>query len=259
MSERPLAGKRVLVTRSRQQAGLLSVELARLGAEVIEIPAIAIVPPASYDALDEALRGLRRFAWLVVTSVNAVRVIQERMVVLGLAASDFSRVQVAAVGSSTARAVEAAGFAVVVTPVEYVAESLAETLRDRVAGADVLIVRAAVARDVIPDALAAHGARVTVVEAYRTVVPEESVAAVAALFADAPPDAATFTSSSTVVNFFSLLRAVGCERPVGLKAVSIGPITSRTLRACGWEPAAEADPHDVGGLAAAVVQAFEKR
>lgn len=238
---------------------MLSAKLTELGADVIEIPAIAIVPPASFGPLDSALRDLRRFRWLVVTSANAVRAITERLAALGVSPSEFSHLQIAAVGSSTARALEETGFSVALTPAEYVAESLVEALGDRADGCDVLIARAAVARDVIPEALAVRGARVTVVEAYRTVIPAESVAKMGAVFAESSPDVATFTSSSTVVNFFALLRAAGCERPAGLKAISIGPITSRTLRECGWEPLAEADPHDVDGLVAAVVRGLRPK
>lgn len=257
MDTLPLAGKRILVTRARSQAGRLSEELRKLGAEPMEIPAIEIVPPESFEALDAVLGNLARFDWLIVTSTNAVRAIQERCEKLGVAAEKFSHLKVAAIGATTARALEEAGLSVAVTPKEYVGESLVEALANRADGARVLIVRAAVARDVIPDALAGRGARVEVVEAYRTVVPAESVARLAKVFAGEPPVAATFTSSSTVTNFFHLLRAAGfAKQPDGMLAVSIGPITSGTLREHGWEPVAEADPHDVAGLVAATVKAL---
>lgn len=250
----PLAGRRVLITRARQQAGQLSAELAKLGAETIEIPAIEIVPPASYKTLDAALQNLHGYQWLIVTSANAVRAIQERCAALNLSPADFSRLKIAAVGASTARALEEAGYPVAVTPKEYVAESLLVALDDQTDGANVLIALAAGARDVIPETLKRRGARVDVVEAYRTVVPEESAARIAGLFAGGAPDAATFTSSSTVTNFFHLLREAGVDRPAPMRAISIGPITSQTLREHGWEPAAEADPHDVTGLVAATVK-----
>lgn len=254
-----LAGKRIVVTRARQQAGQLSEELRKLGAETIEIPAIEIVPPESFEALDAALRNLRTFDWLIVTSANAVRSIRERCAALEIPDTNFSTLRIAAIGSTTARALEEAGLSISVTPKEYVAESLAEALGDKADGARVLIARAAVARDVIPEALARRGARVEVVEAYRTIVPQESVAKMAEVFAEKRPEAATFTSSSTVTNFFLLLRAAGLDRrPDGMMAVSIGPITSGTLREHGWEPAAEADPHDVSGLVAATVRALRR-
>ena len=145
-----------------------------------------------------------------------------------------------------------------ITPKQYVAESLLEALDQKAANARVLIVRAAVARDIIPETLTRQGARVTIAEAYRTIIPENSIAKIAELFSGPPPDAATFTSSSTVTNFFALLRAAGFDNPPdGALAISIGPITSQTLRDHGWPPAAEADPHDVAGLLAATVRALQ--
>ena len=253
----PLSGRRILVTRARHQAGQLSEKLRELGAEVVEIPAIEIVPPLSYADLDAALGSLSRYAWVIVTSANGVEALAGRMRVLGVAADAFAGLRIAAVGSGTARALEGLGLKVAVTPSEYVAESLVEALGDRLRGQRVLLVRAMVARDVIPDALRAGGAAVDVVDAYRTVIPEQSVPAIGTLFGPGGlgVDAATFTSSSTVTNFLNLLRAAGVGVPRDLRAVSIGPVTSRTLRENGWEPAAEADPHDLGGLVAAVVRA----
>ena len=259
MSELPLAGKTIVVTRARQQASRLSRELEALGARVIEIPAIEIIPPDSYEPLDAALGNLSQYQWLIVTSANTVRVLAERVKLLHVDASAYAGVHVVAVGSATAEALRAAGFRVDQVPQKYVAESLVEALRDRVAGSRVLLARAAIARDVIPDELRRFGAMVDVVDAYRTVVPASSAEHIAKLFSPSqqPPDAATFTSSSTVTNFFHLLASAGIEHaPDAMKAVSIGPITSQTLRDYGWEPASEADPHDLSGLVAAVVQAI---
>ena len=254
----PLAGRTILVTRARHQAGQLSEKLRALGAEVVEIPAIEIVPPASYAELDEALMNLSQYQWLIVTSANGVEALRGRMVELEVGVGDLSHVQIAAVGSATEWALVELGMTVAVTPQEYVAESLVEGLGDHVDGKHVLLARAAVARDVIPDSLRARGATVDVVEAYRTVIPAESVTAIRTLFGPSgrAPDAATFTSSSTVTNFLNLVREAGVARPESMRAVSIGPITSRTLGECGWEPAAEADPHDLAGLVEAVVRAL---
>ncbi len=254
----PLAGRRILVTRARHQAGKLSAELAALGAEVIEIPSIEIVPPVSWEPLDVALQSLSAYQWLIVTSANAVRSIRERISVLHLETAGFSHLRIAAVGPSAAEALIDAGLFVTLTPQEYVAESLIAAIGDQVRNSRVLIVRAAVARDVIPNALAQMGAQVDVIDAYRTVIPEASIRNIAEIFASGhpEPDAATFTSSSTVTNFFHLLRAAGFDRPHKMLAISIGPITSQTLRDHGWEPAAEADPHDVPGLIAATIRAL---
>jgi uroporphyrinogen-III synthase len=256
--QRPLSGRRILVTRARYQAGRLADELRARGAEVVEIPAIEIVPPASYEPLDRALGNLSQYRWLIVTSANGVAALRGRMEKLGLTANGFAHLRIAAIGSATARALRELGLEPAITPPEYMAESLVEALGEQTRGQRVLLARAAVARDTIPDALRARGAQVDVVDAYQTVIPADSVTALGT-FVDADgraPDAATFASSSAVTNFLGLLREAGLAVPAGMKAVSIGPITSRTLRDRGWEPAAEADPHDLPGLVEAVVRVF---
>ncbi len=236
----------------------MSEKLRALGAEIIEIPAIEIVPPESFADLDLALGNLSQYQWLIVTSGNGAHALGERMRVLGIEPVAFAGLKIAAVGSATKRALEELGLQVAVTPKEYVAESLVEALGYEVRGQRVLLARAAVARDVIPHVLQARGATVDVADAYRTVIPEESVTAVRTIFAAAGPipDAATFTSSSTVTNLLNLFREAGVGVPREMKAVSIGPVTSGTLRENGWEPAAEADPHDLGGLVEAAVRAL---
>lgn len=253
----PLSGKRILVTRARHQASQLSAELARLGAIPIEIPAIEILPPESFHALDAALTNLARYQWLIISSVNAVRSFRDRAAALGITPADFSHLKIAAIGSTTARALAEAGLAPSITPREYVAESLLESLPEDMAGSRVLIARAAIARDVVPEVLAGRGAHVDIAEVYRTVLPPDSITRLSEAFADQPPHAATFASSSAVTNFFALLRAAAYDQPPnGTLAVSIGPITSQTLRDHGWPPAAEAAPHDILGLAAATVRAL---
>lgn len=260
MIELPLAGRTILVTRARHQAGKLAQALREQGANVVEIPAIEIVPPQSYEPLDRALGNLSQYQWLILTSANAIDALRGRMQALRIGAGSFTTLNIAAVGSATARALRELGLEPAVTPPEYVAESLVEALGDRVRRQRILLARAAVARDVIPDALRAKNAQVDVVDAYRTVVPADSVTAIRTIFGKdgRAPDAATFTSSSTVTNFLALLREAGMAAPGSMRAVSIGPITSRALRENGWEPAAEADPHDLGGLVAAVVAAIRE-
>lgn len=253
----PLSGKRILVTRARHQAGQLSEELRKLGATPIEIPAIEILPPESFQALDAALANLGLYQWLIVSSANAVRALRDRAAALGVTAPDFSHLKVAAVGSTTARTLGEAGLTPSITPREYVAESLLEALPEDMAGSRVLIARAAIARDVVPEALSGRGAHVDIAEAYRTVVPPDSAAKLAEVFAGQPPDAATFASSSAVTNFLHFIQKQELSRVIdGLPAISIGPITSQALRDHGWEPAAEADPHDIPGLVAATVRAL---
>ncbi len=252
---KPLVGRRILITRARHQAQGLTTALEAEGAEVLAIPAIEIVPPDSYAALDHALRNAHTYQWLILTSVNGVEVLVQRLQALAVSRAALQDIKIAAIGPATARALAAHGFSVATVPKEYVAESLVDALRNQVAGQNVLLVRARVARDVIPAELDKAGAMVNVVDAYQTVVPAASCDALRNVFADSKnlPDAITFTSSSTVTNFFRLLHQAGfSEWPTGMAAISIGPITSRTLREHGIDPVAEAGEYAIPGLVAAL-------
>jgi uroporphyrinogen III methyltransferase/synthase len=243
--ERPLAGRSVAVTRARTQASGLAKRLRALGAEVVETPAIRIVPvegppvdPRGYDLV-------------CLTSPTAVHALFERLAGGGLDARALHGAHVAAIGPGTARALRDHGVIADVVPEQFVAESLVEALAD-VPVARALIARARVARDVLPDALRARGAEVDVVELYETVAEQLSEAQLAAARA---ADYVTFTSSSTV-RF--LLDAGGGPGPDGVlgdgaRLVSIGPATSTTLREHGLTPHVEAERHDVDGLIAALV------
>ena len=182
MSSGPLAGRRIVVTRAARQSGGLQERLEQQGAEVLLLPTIEIVPPDSYAPLDDALRQRGEFDWLVVTSANAVQVIGERLDCAGLSSAALTHLRCAAVGPSTAEALRSLGLKVEVVPERYVGEALAGALTDRVRGQRVLLVRAAVARDVVPEALAAAGASVTIADAYRTVVPADAVERARAVF-----------------------------------------------------------------------------
>ena len=256
MSSLPLAGKRVLVTRALHQASKLSDGLRALGAVPVEVPVLEIQPPASFDALDSALRDLDSYDWLILTSANTVRALAERAATLELEVLQTSSLQVGAVGEATAAAVRKTGIQITFVPESYVAESLIEGMlagrQNGVEGQRILLARAAVARDVIPDALRAAGAVVDVIDAYRNVLPESAPGLLRNAIAEGL-DAATFTSSSSVSHLAEAAQAAGVVFPfAGIPAVSIGPITSQSLRDQGWEPAAEANPSDIPGLIVAV-------
>lgn len=245
-------GRRVLVTRAVHQAGRLSEALRARGLEPVEVPVLSIETPADCSALDEAIRSIASYDWLILTSANTVRALLDRAAELGLSLMAATSLQVAAVGSATAKAAEKAGLKVALIPETYVAESLVESMQVQVNQKKILLARAEVARDVIPDALRAAGAFVDVVDAYRNVLPVESPALLRAALEEGIA-AATFTSSSSVTHLASAAQAAGIGFPFdGVKAISIGPITSETLRKAGWEPAAEADPSDIPGLVEAV-------
>ncbi len=253
----PLAGRRVLVTRAAHQAGKLSDGLRALGAEPVEVPVLEIQPPASYEPLDVALRHLGSYDWLILTSANTVYALVERVAALGIV-TPSSNPKVAAIGSSTAQAARDAGFTVNLTPESYVAESMVRILQGQISGKRFLLARAAVARDVIPGALREAGAMVDEVDAYQNVVPEAAPQQLRQAIAQGL-DAATFTSSSSATHLAEVARAAGILFPfAGVPAVSIGPITSETLRELAWPPADEGDPHDIPGLLEAVVRLFTR-
>jgi len=253
MNYLPLEGRRILVTRAAQQAGKLSEGLRALGAIPVEVPVLEIAPLVSFEVLDRALHQMEQYDWVVFTSANTVAALKARGEQIGLAPAASSRAKVAAVGNATASAAREAGWNVTLIPESYVAESLAVSLEKQdIRGKRVLLARAEVARDVIPDALGAAGATVDVVDAYRNVIPGEAPGQLRAALAEGL-NAATFTSSSSVTHLADAARAANVGFPfAGVPAVSIGRVTSATLRAAGWAPAAEADPHDIPGLIAAV-------
>jgi uroporphyrinogen-III synthase len=254
---RSMSGLRVLVGRARHQAGALSAELRKLGADVIEIPFIEIRKPRSFRPLDSALKNLESYDWLILTSVNGVDAMWERMGRLRLTKRAFSSLRVAAIGPATKNAIEKRGVNVNVVPKEYVAESVVRSLRKRVENQRVLLVRAKVARDVIPRELRKAGAHVDVVEAYETVVPQASRRRLRAALRDPKlrPHVITFTSSSTVKNFVQLLGIPPGKRRASLDGIimaSIGPITSSTLRELSLPVDIAAKEFTIPGLVAAI-------
>ncbi len=253
---RHLKGKRILVTRAAQQAGSLAEQLRALGATVIEIPSIEIRPPRSYEALDNAIADIASYDWLVLTSVNGVQALLERVGHAGLSPEHLAQVRIAAIGPATRRVIESRGLTVALMPRQYIAESVVEAMREQVKGKRVLLVRAKVARDVIPQELRGAGAEVDVVEAYETVVPQASRGRLRDLLSrpGQRPHAITFTSSSTARNFLELLGAENKHLVTGVMLASIGPVTSKTLRELGLGVHIEATEYTIPGLVAALAE-----
>lgn len=257
MSAGPLAGRRILVTRAARQSGSLRERLEQQGAEVILLPTIEIVPPESYEPLDDALQRAQQFQWLVVTSANAVQVIFERLTALELTSQSLQHLHCAAIGPSTAKALREIGLAADVVPERAVGEALADALMDRVREKRVLLVRAAVARDVVPDALTAAGASVTIVDAYRTIIPADTVQRARAVFdPECLPDAVVFTSGSTVTHLLDVLHEAGLAFPPQVACVSIGPVTSAALLDVGLSVVAEARTASLDALVDACARLF---
>lgn len=247
----PLFGQRVVITRAAGQASELAAPLEELGAEVILLPTIEIRPPTDPAPLDRAITRLDTYDWLIFTSVNGVRGFLER---LDQSASDLRnlRARICAIGPATRAAVEALHLKVDRMPTEYVAESLVGAFAsEELAGQRILLPRAAVARDVVPVELSRRGATVDVVEAYRTVAPENAAPRWQEIVSRKPAWIA-FTSTSTVKNLTS---AAGAEALSGVRIASIGPVTSATLREYGLTVDAEANPHTIPGLVDAILAA----
>jgi len=254
--KKPLAGQRVLVTRARHQAEALAAQLRRLGATVLAVPSIEIRAPRSYRPLDRALRRIGHYDWLILTSVNGVAALFSRLRRLKLPGRTLRHLRVAAIGPATKTEVEGHGLRVAVMPAEYVAESVVRSLRRRVRGKRVLLVRARVARDVLPRALRRAGARVDVVEAYQTVAPPRSRRLLREALRHRRPDWVTFTSSSTARNF-ALLVGAGRVRAAlqGIRVASIGPVTTKTLRDLGLRVTVQAGKYTIPGLVRALLSA----
>jgi len=242
--QRPLFGRRVVVTRAREQASELRIRLEQLGAEVIELPSIALEP------IDFELPALGGYAWLVFTSANGVDAFFERgLARAGLDARALAGVRIACIGPGTNHALDRRGIRADLVPERFVAESLLDAFPDpETAGARVLLARAETARDVLPEGLSARGYVVDVLAVYRTIPVVAAPADVARVRAG-EVDAVTFTSSSTVSNFAGVVGPLDAVPHI----ISIGPVTSETARKCGYPVDAEADPHTIDGLVEALL------
>ncbi len=252
--KRPLFGKRVLVTRAREQASILTEKLEALGAECLEAPAIKIVPPESFAALDAAIDNLIAYQWLIFTSVNGVDAFYRRLEAAGLDSRALAGLQIVAIGSQTADRLRANGIQADVVPLEFRAEGIVAAMKNRLQpGAKVLIARAAVARDVLPTQLREMGAAVDVVDAYRTEIGEADGAYLARELAAGRIDLITFTSSSTVTNLLDILGPQGVTLVSQAKTACIGPVTAMTCQEHGITTDCIAGEYTIQGLVDAIV------
>ena len=258
----PLFGQRIVITRPAEQASDLADRLAALGAEVLTAPAIEIKPLDDYAVIDEALRGIDGYAWLVLTSVNGVEALFARMDALGLDGRALAAVRLATIGRPTADALARRFLRADVVPETYTSAGLAAAMASDVslAGKRVLLLRADIASRQLPQALSQAGASCDDLPVYQTAKPASLPDHVVADVRAERVDWITFTSTSTVNNFFNLLAAAACEQlPERVRLASIGPVTSEALRARRLEPHIEAAPHTVAGLVDAIVSATSAR
>lgn len=254
--QRPLSGRRIVVTRTRKQAGALSAELRNLGAEVIELPTIRIEPPSDLRTFAELVQDSHNYDWIVFTSPNGVTAFFEMFYKLYSDARDIGGARIAAIGPATAQRVREFHLKVDLQPDEFVAEAVVREFKKEgdIENLRILIARAEEARDLLPKELGAMGAIVDLAFAYRTVPETKDRTEARSRLAAEGADMITFTSSSTVENFLAL----DLPWPEGMKVASIGPITSRTARERGLTIGVEASRHDIPGLVEAIERFYRK-
>ena len=260
---KPLFGKRVLVTRAADQSDSLAQLLRERGAQAVELPMIRIEPPLDPAPLTAAVKALRSYQWLLFTSQNGVHAFFAELARQGLDSRSLYGLRIAAIGPSTAQALEPFGVRADVMPDSFRGEALAEVILAEAGQAQgmrdvrVLLPRAAVARDVLPETLRGAGAHVDVVEAYRTYgATDETAQKLSELIDQGELDVVTFTASSTVDHTLAALGVDGAQRLHGLTLASIGPITTDTATARGLEIHITAEAFTIPGLVAALERHF---
>lgn len=263
LTTRPLFGKKIVVTRAREQASALSDLLRTRGAQPLEFPAIQISPLHDISVLDAALLKLDTYQWIVLTSTNTVPVLAERLAVLGRDARAFHATRIAAIGPATAEALrQHLGLRADFVPTEAVAEALLAEWPDKnVAGQRILLPRALEAREILPEQLQERGAIVDVIPVYETRMDGDASAQLRLQLQNGEIDVLTFTASSTVRNFAQALEQEPNSLPalVGRTTIAaIGPVTAQTVREFGLQVDIEAPEHTIPGLVAAIEQFFKK-
>jgi uroporphyrinogen III methyltransferase/synthase len=260
--KRPLFGKRIVLTRAQEQAREFSQLLAAYGAEPVEAPTIQIVPPASWQAIDHAIGRIADYSWLIFTSVNGVKPFMERLRLVRRDSRALAHLRVGAIGPRTADELGKHGLIPDLVPSEYQAEGMLAALGAHdLRGTRVLIPRAEVAREILPEQLRGMGATVDVIPVYRTIAPTADLSRLAGEIESGHIDVVTFTSSSTVRNFVEMVGGTDEARRLGAKTTigCIGPITAQTAEECGLPVTIMPAENTVSALAQAIVRHFSGR
>ncbi|MEZ6853750.1 uroporphyrinogen-III C-methyltransferase [Halodesulfovibrio aestuarii] len=252
----PLRGKGVVVTRAREQASGMAKSLTKLGANVIQFPTIKIDPLADYSEVHAAIKALNEYEWVIFTSVNGVKHFWNQLAVLGLDTRALGASKIAAIGPATADILREKGIEPDFIPEKYVAEGVVKGLLERgMDGSKVLLPRAKVAREVLPEELRKAGAQVDILPVYETRPAEEQREEVLELLKSGELSCVTFGSSSTVENFFDLVSPDLIKEHRGhVKLASIGPITTKTLERFGFTPDIEPEDYTIPALVDALVE-----
>ncbi len=258
MDKNPLAGKKILTTRAREQADEFAAQLEKVGAEVVEFPTIEIVPPLHWDELDGAIDHLKSYDWIIFTSANGVKFFFQRLGERNLPLRLPPDLKVCAIGPATAKPLKKRGARVDYTPEKFIAEAVLDGFREMaIQGQRILLARVKQARDVLPKGLIQLGAEVEVVEAYRTVKPRGGAKRLKQLLTHGNIDVITFTSSSTVNHFVELLGKEDRKKLLeGITIACIGPITSKTAKDWGMKVQIEPKEYTIPGLTQAIAEYF---
>ena len=258
-SHKPLAGKRIVITRAPKQAEDLARSIEELGGSVIAFPTIEICPPESFAELDAAVDKLDFYDWVIFTSVNSVEPFLQRLKLRGKTAEALNAHKVGAIGVETAKRLEAAGIRASLVPERYQAEGiLAAISPEEIRGKRVLIPRAAEAREILPATLRKWGAVVDVIAAYRTELPCVDIRPLAELLVERKVDVITITSSSTVRNFVRLFGGRKLAEIVsGSTIACIGPITAATVEELGGCVDIVADQFTVTDMLRVIIEHFQ--
>lgn len=252
-------GKRILITRAREQSEEFSSRLNRLGAEVVEFPTIEIVPPSNWKSLDQAINRITSYDWIIFTSANGVHFFFRRLVEKRKTRRSLSSIKICAIGPATAERATKEGIRVDFIPRKFVAEAVLHGFKKMgVEGKRVLLARAKEARDVLPIGLRKMGAEVDIVEVYRTIKPRGGARRLRKLLEDKKIDMITFTSSSTVTHFAELLKGGDLDKILkGIAIACIGPITARTATEQGMKVHLQPKQYTIPGLTQAIVKYFK--
>ena len=257
--QKPLFGKKILVTRSRAQASVLSRKIEDLGGEAVEFPTIKINKLDDYFEIDKAIGEIEKYKWMIFTSVNGVKYFFERLNELNLDIRILKNIKLCAIGPATAEVLMERGLIVEYIPSEYRAESIVQLLKDKVQkGDDILLPRADLARKVLETELTKLGAIVNNIDIYKTELPDNSSDELRSLLKNKKIDMMTFTSSSTAKNFVKLLGEENLDLIKDIETASIGAITSDTAQALGIEIDIQAKEYTIDGLVNAVLNHFKK-
>ncbi len=258
---KPLFGKRILVTRGREQSKKMADQLAEQGGEPILFPTIQIGPPSDYKPLDKAIKDSPGYDWIIFTSVNGVERFFDRFFQIKADIRELGSARIGAIGPVTSAAIKNFGLQVDLLAQEFTAEGVLDQLDvDNIRGKYFLIPRAESAREILPIELMKHGAVVNVVPVYKTSMPENAhVREVSDLLSSRGIDVITFTSSSTVSHFVELLKDYDLNELLkGVTLASIGPITSQTMQKRGLRIDVEAKEYTIDGLMEAIVAYYSK-